>query len=131
MKKIIAASVVALALGLPTAGSAAQFDSCVAANGGSCTIVAGSEADDITVEGTTLLGARGSWIAGGSWTIEMFLSGDCSGTPFRTYSSADDNNLEGLGGANNGGGYYGTCVKATAGEDGFVLLGSTHSGLLP
>ena len=130
MKKIIGVALIALALGIPAAGHAGTGDSCFVANGGTCQFVAGPESDNVGDGSTTLIGGRGSWIAGGEWSIEMYHADDCSGAPYRTYSSVTDNNAGGLGGSNNAGGYYGSCIKVTAG-DGFVLAGALHSDLLP
>ncbi|MHB8511574.1 MAG: hypothetical protein ACYDCC_05285 [Actinomycetota bacterium] len=87
------------------------------------------------MNGTTLITGRGSWIASGSWEIDVYHSGVCSGTPDKIYTSSlnsNDPTGQGLEGSNNGGGYYGSCVSATAtGPNSFVLLGAGASPLLP
>ncbi|HEX9695044.1 MAG TPA: hypothetical protein VGB64_01870 [Actinomycetota bacterium] len=132
MNKIIGAALVALALALPASAQDEPGSACIAADGGSCSIVAGSESDDIVVEGTTIAGNRGSWIAAGEWTLEVYGNADCTGTPIRTRSSADQNNIvDGVAGSNNGGVYYGLCATATAGPGGLVVLMTGSTDLLP
>lgn len=132
MKKFLAVSLTALALALPMVGQAATGDSCIAANGESCRVVAGPESDSVVVEGTDVVSGRGSWIAAGEWTITIWHTNDCSGTPFRVISSDDANNVvEGVAGSNNGGVYFGLCAEASTGPGGVVTLGAIASELLP
>lgn len=108
---------------------------CLATDGSPCQINAGAKSEDIIVNGQTVATGRGSWLAHGTWTIDMYFTPDCSGAPYKSVSSTDGNNDPsglGLGGSNNGGGYYGSCIKATAtGPDSFVLMGDLASPLIP
>jgi hypothetical protein len=108
--------------------------SCIAVQGSPCEFQAGSESGATDLgDGALVLNGRGSWIAAGDWTITVF-EGSCAnkGGVLKTYSSASDNNVAPVLGANNGGVYFGLCAAVSADSPGSIIgAGMTYSNQLP
>ena len=142
MKKLILALSVLGVLVVPTAGNAG-FNTpagCLAVNAGerqvgdqsingstqrSCTVVAGLEAEAQAVADVVVVGGRVSWGGIGKYKVEMFET--CRDTtPVRVWNSP------GIAESNNGGGYFGFCIKATALNAGSaVAIGPMYFPLAP
>lgn len=120
MKRFMLATVIVLAAfggGFAQADEDAVLDGCQLVGPATCTYTAARS---------------GSILATGEWSVEVWWDGECqAGAPNWVRSSVADQNIEGVAAAWEGSVAAGSCVIATAGAPGSVLLVGNVAGIPP